>query len=320
MSLGGILSGVGAIASGFGLGKSEPDKGPDIHVQYKENRFHEMELFNQKMALAKHHGIHPLAVLGIPTSNFSPVVSSGGMSAGTDWASIGAGASQLAGAFVKPPDDKTSSVDPLAERAAEANVRLLEAQAKRAEWEALGAEWRVADYAAPRLLTGQPGNPPGARVSNDVVEMQRLAAEQAGLSPHAISGGAAPITLEQSVLPPHPRKLGYGAATDQAFVTTMDSTGRPGTVLNQNAIQAEFEQGATMTLLTRLFGVDRAIEIMAALEQKGAIGAAALGAGYAAKKAWEIFRKRHPAGRAVDAGIRIYRDARGRFTSKKGGK
>lgn len=320
MSLGSILSGVGAIAGGFGLGKSEPDKGPDIHVQYKENRLHEMQSFHDKMGLAKYHGLHPLAVLGVPPGNFSPVVSTGGMSAGTDFGAIGYGAGQIASSFVKPPEEKPGAVDPLERRAAEANVRILEANARRAEWDALGTEWRVADYAAPQLIQGQPGNPPRARLSNDAIEMQRLAAEQAGLSPSLFSGGSAPITMEQSVLPPHPNKLGYGAGTDQAFNTVMDSKGKPGTVLNQNALQAEFNDGATMTLLTRLFGVDRAIEIMAALEQKGAIGGLGLAAGYAAKKAWDFFKKRHPAGRAADAAIRVYRDSRGRFTSKKGGK
>lgn len=286
---GAIASGIGSIASGFGLGKSEPDKGPDIHVQYKENRFHEHELFQQKMAMAKAHGIHPLAMLGIPTSNFSPVVSSGGYDSGTDWASIGAGANQLAGAFVKPPEDKPPTIDPLEKRAAEANVRLLEAQAKRAEWEALGTEWRVADYAAPRLLTGQPGNPPGARASNDVIEMQRIAAEQSGLSPSVFAGGSAPLSMKQEVLPPHPNKLGYGAGTDQALVTTMDPTGKPGTVLNQNAVQAEFEQGATMTLLTRLYGVDQAVEIMAALEQTGLIAGLGLAGAAAGKLAYKYF-------------------------------
>lgn len=307
---GAILQGIGSVAQGFGLGNSEPDKGPDIHVQYKENRFHEAELFRQKMAMAKNHGIHPLAMLGIPTSNFQPAVTVGGSDGGTDWSSIGAGAGQIANTFVKPPEDKPPELSEFDRRTQAANLRILEANAKRAEWEALGTEFKVADYAAPRLLTGQPGNPPGARVSNDAVEMQRIAAEQSGLSPSVFTAGSG-LGLKQEVLPPHPLKLGYGAATDQAFVTTMDSTGRPGTVLNQNALQAEFNDGATMTLLTRIFGVDRAIEIMAAMEQLplvGGIGAALGAAGIAGKRLYDYLgRQKTDADRRRDEMRREHR-------------
>lgn len=315
LEIGALASGVGSIASGFGLGRSKPDKGPDIHVQYKENLLHEMNMFNQKISLAQQHGLHPLSVLGIPTGNFSPAVTVGGSDGGTDWSSIGAGVNQIANTFVKPPEDKPPEVSEFDRRAQAANLRILEANAKRAEWEALGTEFKVADYAAPRLITGQPGNPPGARVSNDAVEMQRIAAEQSGLSPSLFTGGSG-LGLKQEVLPPHPLKLGYGAGTDQAFVTTMDAHGKPGTVLNQNAIQAEFEDGATMTLLTRIFGVDRAIEIMAVLEQSGVIagvGAAAAAAG----KLWydRMGRQRAEAlkRRPVRPRSTLRRDARGRF-------
>lgn len=283
MSLGSILSGVGAIASGFGLGSKDEPKGPDIHVQYKENLLHEMNMFNQKMKLAEHHGLHPLSVLGVPTGNFSPTVYVGGGGRDRDFGQIARGAGQIANAMVEPPEQP---VDPYAERERDARLRILEADAKKAEWEALGTEWRVADYASPRLLAGQPGNPPGVRISNDAVEIQRLAAEQSGLSPSLFS--RPDVKLEQSVLPPHPSKLGHGAATEQAHLSVIGADGKIASLLNQNAIQAEFEQGATMTWLVNRFGVERATEIMAAIEQKGILA----GMGVAGAAAYKLWRDR----------------------------
>lgn len=277
-SAGSFLQGAGSLLGGLGFGSKEK-KGPSLQEQYAAQQGHERDSFNQKMALAKQHGIHPLAMMGIPMSTFAPSIVPES-SSGVDFAQLGYGANQIASNFVKPPDDKPV-VDPRADALADANLRLAKAQASRAEWDALHAQFQVEDMAR-QSLVGQPGNPPGARVSNDVSAMRSLAAAQSGLDP-AVFGGASPLSMKQEVLPPHPRKLGYGAGTDQAFVTTMDATGKPGTVLNQNAIQAEFEDGATMTLLTRLYGVDRATEIMAVLEQKGLIGGV-LAAGAAAGK------------------------------------
>lgn len=278
-AIGSVLQGVGAVAGAFKSG----DKGPSMQEQSAATLGHERDSLNQsfnlKMDLAKQHGLHPLTVLGVPTGSFTPAVNVGG-SSGPDYAQLGYGANQIARSFVKPPEEVA---DPLDLRAKEANVRLLEAQAKRAEWDALYSEFKTADYAAPQLLTGQPGNPPGARISNDAVEMAGIAAAQSGLPPSLfMNGGTSPLSMKQEVLPPHPSKLGHGAATDQAHITVMGADGKPASLLNQNAIQAEFNDGATMTLLTRMFGVDRAVEIMAAMEQKGLIGGtlfAAAGAG-----------------------------------------
>lgn len=274
IEIGGLMSGAGSLLSGLGIG-SKASKGPSPAEQAAATLGYERDSFNQKMKLAEDHGIHKLSMLGVPMGSFTPAFHVGSDS-GPDFAAIGHGANQIARSLVKPPESET---DQAADRLLDANIRIAEANAKRAEWAALGEEWRVADMAAPALINGQPGNPPGARVSNDVVQMSALAGAQSGLDPAIFAGGSSPIKMEQSVLPPHPLKLGHGAATDQAHVTVMGADGKPASMLNQNVVNAEFEQGATMTVLTRMFGLERATEIMAVLEQKGLLGAAALGVG-----------------------------------------
>lgn len=309
-----VAQGAGSLLSGLGIGKSS-SKGPSPQEQAAATLGYERDSLNQKLALAKDHGIHPLSMLGVPMGSFTPTWYVGG-DRGADPAGIGQGAAQIARSFVKPPEE--SQTDPLAQRAAEANVRLLEAQAKRAEWDALGTEWKVADYAAPRLLQGQPGNPPGARLSNDAVEMQRLAAEQAGLNPRLL--GAPALGLKQDVLPPHPVKLGHGALTDQSMITVMGPDGKPASLLNQNAVQAEFNDGATMTWLVKTFGVERATEIMAALEQKGIFGALGLAAAGAGKMAYDYFARQ---GREADArrgvGMKFKSRNQRKYSIRKGG-
>lgn len=316
LGVGSVLQGVGAIASAFG-GKDDPPPPIPPAEQAAIVREHERLMLQQKMDASKQYGIHPLSMLGVPTSGFSPVISTGGGSSGrdvgADLQSVGYGVSQIGKAFVKPPEE-----DPLTVRLRDAEVRSAEANAKLLEWRALGEEFRVADMAAPPLLVGQPGNPPGARVSNDVVQLRNLAAEMSGISPSLIRGGDAPITMEQNILPPHPSKLGHAAGTDQSMIPVMGPDGRPGSVLNQNAIQAEFNDGATMTLLTRLYGVERATEIMAVLEQKGLIGGVLAAAGAGAKlwydrmarqRAEALSRRKSPRRPATN----VRRDARGRF-------
>lgn len=289
--IGGLASGAGSILQGLGVGNK---KGPSIYEQvWTQSALgldHERQAFNQKMLQAKEHGLHPLAMMGIPSSNFSPAVTIGGGSTSFDPGAIGTGIAQAAQGFVKPPEE---TPDPMKARFDAANLRMLEANAKRAEWEALGTEWKVADYLTPRVLQGQAGNPPAARMSNDTIEMQRLAAEQAGLPPSVFSGNP-DITMKQEVLPPHPVKMGHGAMTDQSMVTVMGPDGKPASVLNQKGIQAEFEEGATMTMLVKLFGVDKAVAIMAALEQKGLLAGAGLAGAAAAKGIYNYFTKPQP--------------------------
>lgn len=278
-----LVSGGAQILGGL-LGGSAP-KGPSLQEQSLATLGHERDSFNQKMKLAKDHGLHPLSVLGVPTANFSPAVSFG--DSGRDYGSVLSGAATIGKSLVNP-ETKPEETDPLQARLIEANVRTAEANAKRAEWEALGSEFRVADMAAPQLLTGQPGSPPGIRRSNDVVQSELLAAEQAGISPEFFRGNTDPLVkLEQKVAPPHPRNLGHAAGTDQAWQSVMDKNGNPVSVVRNDAVNADIEKGATFQALAGVFGVERAMQITAVMENEGLIMGGALAAGMGIKKGLE---------------------------------
>lgn len=316
-----FLGGAGSILSGLGIGGSK-SKGPSLQEQYAAAQGHERDSFNQKMSLAQQHGIHPLAMLGVPMNTFQPSIVPETTS-GPDFAAIGHGAEQVSRSFVKPPDAQS---DPMQDRLVAANVRLAEAQAKKAEWDALRSEFATADVAAPPLLQGQPGNPPRLRVSNDVSHMEQLVAAQSGIPLSYLTRGNPPVDIKQQVLPPHPSKLGHAAATDQAHVTVMDTRGDPVSVLNQNAVQAEYERGATITLLAKHFGLERAIEISAALENSGELGALGLGVGYLGKKAYDYLARQRRNAEARQKELKLnksrtrLRNSRGQFVrSLKGG-
>lgn len=274
-----LISGGAQILGGL-LGGSS-NKGPTLEDQTNNQLIYQDRTFRQKMEMAQIHGLHPLSVLGIPPANFSPQISTGGDS-GPDYNAISAGAGTIARGFVKPPEQPEETDEEKRIRAA--NVRLAEAQATRTEWDALRAQWTTED-----LLRGQPGNPPGVRTSNDSSTVQSLAAAQAGVSPATLAGSG--TELKQSILPPHPLKLGHGLGTDQTWITGMDQNGKPFSALNPNLIQADFEDGATITALSKIYGPERAIEIMAVLEQAGPI--AGIGAGLAAtgKVLYDYFAK-----------------------------
>lgn len=278
--LGPILSGAGAIFGGLGVGKKSPDNAYNIALQEQSSLRHEKDSFNQKMELAKQHGLHPLSVLGVPTSTFSPAILSDS-SGSADLGAIGYGANQISSAFVKPPEGQQPQAPTSEEeRITQANLRIAEANANRAEWEALHSQWRTED-----MLRGQPGNPPGVRVSNDVAVTRSLAAAQAGVSPGMFSGGG--VQLEQKVTPPHPSLLGHSMGADQSFQRMVDKDGKLFSMPNPNVYQPDIEQFGTFHYLSNKYGVDKAMNIMAVLEQAplagGLFGTAAAG-GYAAYK------------------------------------
>lgn len=258
--LGSLLGGAGQLLGGLGFGKK---KGPTPEEQSAVQLKHEVDSFHNKMSLAKQHGLHPLSVLGVPMATFTPSVS---QDVGYDLAQMGAGANQLSKAFASTQEDKTEApVTPLAA----AQLRLVEAQAKKAEWDALGAEFAAADRAAPPILLGQPGNPPGVRRSNDVVQMENLVAEQSGIPPSYLSGGqSSPVEVSQKVAPPHPRDVGYAAATDQAWGKYIDRDGKIGSFVRPEVQQTDIEKGATFQYFAKLFGVERAMQITALLENE----------------------------------------------------
>lgn len=285
---GGIIGGAigGKLDSNEARGHAADANAYNIALQEQSSLRAQKEAFNQKMELAKQHGIHPLAMLGAPMSTFSPAITAWNDSGSADYGTA-AGRS-----FVKPPDESTEP-DPIQSRIIDAQLRTAEANAKRAEWEALISEFQAQDMAAPKILSGQPGNPPGMRMSNDVAQTTNLAARQAGISPSMFSSsskGGGPIDLKQEVLPPHPLQLGTGAATDQTWINVIDQDGKVTRVLNPKAIQADYELGATITQLSNMFGPERAIQMVSVLENSGTIGGVVAGTGYALKKAYDYFK------------------------------
>lgn len=284
-----FLGGVGSIANAFGGGGSKLDEGAMRAGSYL-TQLHDhdnfVSLFRAKQNMAKEHGLHPLTVLGVPfQSSGMPVVS--GSDSGPDFAAIGDGIGNIGRSLVKPPENKDQP-DPMQQRLINAQVRLAEANAKRAEWEALRSEFAAADSTSSHLLQGQPGNPPGVRVSNDVAQMQGLVAEQSGIPRGLISGATAPIEIKQTVAPPHPRNVGYTAATDQGWQRLQDRDGSQVSVVRQDAVQSDIEKGATFQWLAKHFGIDKALLITGIMENEHLLmGTAAAGG----------FLLRHPAAR-----------------------
>lgn len=300
------IGAAGDVLSGL-IGRRKPDPAFASAVAMQQSLQHERASFNQKMALAKQHGLHPLSVLGVPTSTYSPTITFGG-DPGPDYAALGAGASQLASAFVEPPAKEPPKMpvpeDPITYRQRMANMRRLEAEAGL-------AELRLSQAA----VTG-PGAPPGVRTSNDVTAMQQTVAEQSGI-PLSLIGGAGrdgPITIKQEVAPPHPKLPGFAAAVDQGWGRVRDRDGSNVPLVRQEAVQADIEKGATFQALAKAFGIERAMQITAVLENEHLLMGAALGTG---------LLMRTPAARlgkwAWDAGAKLFRsgpkrDALGRFT------
>lgn len=283
-AIGSALGGAGQLIGGLtGGGKGYVQ--PGIWEQYNANLHHEQNLFRQKMALAQQHGLHPLTVLGVNASNFSPVISGPqGSGGGADYAAVGAGINNITRSFVKPPEEVK---DPVTQRLEAANVRIAEANAKRAEWEALQSEFSTANMTSSHLLAGQPGNPPGVRTSNDATVTGALAAAQAGVPSSVLNSGG--VNIKQDVTPPHPSILGHSLAADQSFQRLVDSSGKLYSTPNPNVFQPDIENYGTFHTLSNIYGVEKALMIMGALEQAPLAGGAALGIGALGTAAYRYF-------------------------------
>jgi len=302
-AIGSLLGGAGTLASAFGGGGNKVDEGAvrglnDINGRHQKDMEYilRQQEFNQKMALAKEHGLHPLTVLGVNVggSSITPaIVASGGQDTGPDFEKIGYGANQVMRSFVKPEAAEVAEPDPMAARILDANVRTAEANAQRAEWDALRSQFTAEDMARANLM-GQPGSPPGVRTSNDVTGMYGLVASQSGIPASYLTGQRdAPVKVEQTVAPPHPRNLGHTAATDQAWQTIMDKNGKPTSVVRSEAVQADIEKGATFQWAAKMFGVENALKITAIMENENLLIGGAAGLAFALS--------RIPGGRAVAA-------------------
>ncbi|QXP44150.1 MAG: DNA pilot protein [Arizlama microvirus] len=298
-AVGSLLGGAGSLASAFGGGGNKVDEGAvrglnDINGRHQKDMEYilRQQEFNQKMALAKEHGLHPLSVLGVNVggSTITPsVVGSGAQDTGPDFEKIGYGANQVLRSFVKPEAADVAEPDPMAARILDANVRTAEANANRAEWDALRSQFNAEDMARVNLM-GQPGNPPGVRTSNDVTRITDFVAHQSGI-PNYYTRPGGPVEVKQTVAPAHPRNLGHTAATDQAWQTIMDQNGKPTSVVRSEAVQADIEKGATFQWAAKMFGVENALKITAIMENENLLIGGAAGLAFALS--------RIPGGRAV---------------------
>lgn len=265
------------------LNRPDPVTAPSQEAQGAVQLQHARDDFNQKMALAKEHGLHPLSVLGVPSSGFSPVLTSG-QPDGFDYNAFGSGVSQLgsaAASLVKPPDTP-APVDPRQERLLDAQVRRAEAMAGTAEMDYILSQ---------RAVLGQPGKPPGARASNDVNAAESMVAAQSGVPLNWLTGERAPIKVEQKVAPPHPSKMGTAAGVDQGWVDIKDKNGRTVSTVRNEAVQADIEKGATFQALANMFGIERALQITAVMENENLLLAGSAGLAFALS--------RIPGGRAL---------------------
>lgn len=259
-------------------GKLSPAQ--QIYLQERSSLQQQKDAFNLKMEQAKSYGIHPLALLGVPTSSFSPTISQS-----QDYSSLGDGASQIAKSFVQPPnyapvEDRSvphkMPVDPRVDEILTSNARLAKTQADKAEW----------DFAMSQMnWLGQPGRPPAVRSSNDTNYSQAQVAAQSGLPLSYFSGKNPAVSVEQTVLPPHPDSFGFAAATQQPWLNVMDRDGKQVPIINSDVISADIEDGATFQALSKIFGIEKALAMTAALEQSGPIGTV-LGVGALAARQW----------------------------------
>lgn len=151
---GGLSSGIsGAVGSVFGGGEKRPryepymkamvgpgnyDKG--VNTLAKVNAFADKAAFNARMELAKQHGIHPLHMMGLPsTSQAAPSV----VSSGRDYSSFAMAGSDIARSLMAGQ----SNMERLQER-------LLEAQIEGQEIDNVSRASQVA------RTNAMPGSPP----------------------------------------------------------------------------------------------------------------------------------------------------------------
>lgn len=279
-----LISGGAQILGGL-LGRKKTDNAYNIALQEQSALRHEKASFDQKMELAKTHGLHPLAVLGAPMTTIAPAILPDHPA---DYSSVGAGVERIAQAAVQPPQGEAPQPSPTANqtRLEEATLRRVEADADAAQWRALLTQFDAEDRAR---SAGRVGLPPAAVVSNDAGTLRSLAASQAGVSPRMFSGGG--VELEQKVTPPHPSILGHSLGADQGFQRMVDKDGHLFSMPNPNVYQPDIEQFGTFHYLSNKYGVDKAMSIMAALEQAPLAGGVLGTAGAAGYAAYKYFAK-----------------------------
>lgn len=256
----------------------------------------EADSFRQKMALAREHGLHPLAVLGAPMS--APIVSAPNLSG-----SYGHAAGDFGGAFSSdtakpaqpsPEDNQLFAIE--LERQKQA-LRQDKANADMADYQAMQAR---------AVLQGQAGAPPVARRSNDQVETQSkltgIPASQIRMGGSKDFAGSGDTTLIEikpdEVFATRPGQPGIVAGMTPTIRELMTPEGRVVKTVDQKAIQTEVDDGAFLhALINSGVPLDAALAIVGFLP---VVGPAVAGAGYMAHRSYRAYKLGKEAKRAAD--------------------
>lgn len=231
--------------------------------------------FNQKLELAKQHGIHPLSVLGVPMATTTV-----GASAHESNSPI----SISGGDVGRNRDPELTAHD---ERMMEYNERLASANARAAESRAISDELEARQRA--QVLLGQQVGP--GRVSNDqLVTQSRLS----GVAVKDISGPQSVIKINPSeVVATRPGDPSMEAGVPASLQEVLLPGDKRFIVPSQKNMQVDMEGGEMIATLMNYGGLplDAAIATTALLP---VVGPAVAGLGYAAHRgfrAWKIAKE-----------------------------
>lgn len=225
--------------------------------------------FNQKMQLAKEHGLHPLSVLGVPMS--SSVVGA------TSHES-----NQPVAGTVDFSKHQTPEVSEHDKRMMEYNERIADANARAAESRAVSDELEARQRASV-LLGQQVGS---NRISNDQIATQ---SKLSGVPYKSIEGSNPIIRIKPAettaTAPGNPNvTAAISPALDRVLID-----GKPYYIPSQEKMQVDMEGGELIATLMNYGGLplDAAIATTALLP---IVGPAVAGLGYAAHRGYRAYR------------------------------
>lgn len=227
--------------------------------------------FEQKLELAKEHGIHPLSVLGVPMATTTV-----GASAHESNSPI----SLSAGDVGRNRDPELSDHD---KRMMEYNERLASANARAAESRAVSDEIEARQRA--QVLLGQQVGP--GRVSNDQVATQ---SRLSGVAIKDISGPQSIIKINPSeVVASRPGDPSLEAGVPPSLQEVLLPGNKRFTIPSQKNMQVDMEGGELIATLMNYGGLplDAAIATTALLP---IVGPAVAGLGYAAHRGYRAYR------------------------------
>ena len=207
----------------------------------------ERSSFEQKMALAREQGIHPLSILGVPLSTTGASNFSQAGNAPVDF-----------NFDTRKHDQGPSEYD---EKMMGYNERIASANARSAEARATQEEMDVARMSQQKLI-GQVGS---TKISNDQIATQ---SRISGVPSSAISVEGGPIASLVRIKPSDvtasvPGQPGTIAGVSPLLKRVIDNQGSVSYVADQNAVQSEIDEGALFNaLLNHGVSVPTAMDII----------------------------------------------------------